>query len=150
MPKPTFAVSLGRAGRRLLYAVSLLASLTSMALAQGAACPKGLKVLSVAELILGRNIGEITGAVSEEEWVRFLDEVVTPRFTDGLTVVDAYGQWWNAPGGRIEREPAKILLIVMKDESTQRRHLAEIAAAYKRRFSQQSVIVMLRRACVVF
>ena len=101
-------------------------------------------------MIFGRNIGEIEAAVGEDDWQRFLDELVTPRFPDGLTVLEASGQWWNPPAGRIEREPSKILLIVLANERTQAPKLAEIAAAYKRRFSQQSVIVMIRRACVTF
>ena len=117
--------------------------------AQSLSCPKGLKSQAVAEMIFGRNIGEIAGAVSEEEWLRFVDEVVTPRFPDGLTVIDAYGQWWNPPEGRIEREPAKLLLVVLTREAAAPAPRRD-RAAYKRRFSQQSVIVMLRRACVTF
>lgn len=113
-------------------------------------CPKGFKSRAVAEMIFGRNIGEIEAAVSEDDWQRFLDELVAPRFPDGLTVLDASGQWWNRPAGRVEREASKILLIILADEKAQAPKLAEIAAAYKRRFSQQSVIVMLRRACVTF
>lgn len=114
------------------------------------ACVKGMKSRAVAEMIFGRNIGEIEGAVGEEEWARFLDDVVTPKFPDGLTVIDAYGQWWNPPAGRVEREPTKMLLIVLTDEKAQSPKLAEVAAAYKRRFSQQSVMIMMRRACVTF
>ena len=135
----------------LMLVLALLGALARPGLAQtGAACPKGLKSQSVAELIFGRNIGEIVGAVDNEEWARFLDDVVTPRFRDGLTVIDAYGQSWNPPEGRIEREPAKILMIVLTDELRQRPHLGEIACEYKRRFSQRSVIIMVRRACVSF
>ncbi len=119
------------------------------AAAQSLACAKGMREHSVAELVFGRNIGEIVGAVSEEEWLRFLDEVVTPRFPDGLTVIDAHGQWRGGSGSQIEREPAKVLLVVLSRESVQRPRLGEIAEAYKRRFSQKSVIVMLRRACVL-
>jgi hypothetical protein len=32
-----------------------------------------------------------TGAVTADEWVGFLDAVVTPRFPEGLTVSDASG-----------------------------------------------------------
>jgi hypothetical protein len=120
------------------------------ALAQTVACPRPLKPQLIAEMIFGRNIGEIEGAVDDEEWQRFLDEVVTPRFPDGLTVLDAAGQWAEPPARRVVREPAKVLLIVLTREAEQRPRLGEIAALYKRRFSQRSVIVMLRRACVTF
>jgi Protein of unknown function (DUF3574) len=150
MAKPTFAVCIARVTRGASMVLAMLVLLATPAAAQADTCPKGLKSHAVAEMIFGRNIGDVVGGVSEEEWLRFLDEVVTPRFSDGLTVIDAYGQWWNAPEASIEREPSKILLIVLKNETAQRAQLAEIAVAYKRRFSQQSVILMLRRACIAF
>lgn len=149
MVEPRFR---GRPGKASL-AFAILACILSAraAVAQTAApCAKGMKQRAVAEMIFGRNIGDIEGAVGEEEWARFLDEVVTPKFPEGLTVIDAYGQWWNPPAGRVEREPTKLLLIVLTDEKAQSPRLAEVAAAYKRRFSQQSVMIMMRRACVTF
>src|SRR5262249_10328363 len=47
------------------------------------------------------------GAVGEAEWRTFLDQEVTPRFPDGLSVIDAYGQYRNRRG-TIERERAKL------------------------------------------
>lgn len=148
MAKPARSFRLELIAWFVLAALASLSAISSAA-AQPATCAQGLKSRSVAELIFGRNIGDIVGAVSEEEWLRFLDEVVTPRFPGGLTVLDAYGQWRDGSNGAIEREPAKVLLIVLDRETAQRPRLAEIAEAYKRRFSQQSVIVMVRRACVL-
>ena len=51
-------------------------------------------------LYFGRNRPS-GGPVREAEWLHFLNEIVTPRFPDGLTVVKATGQWRNAHG-RIE------------------------------------------------
>ncbi len=155
MRQPERRARLGAGLAGVAWLVTLLVGaglpLVQSASAQSAvSCPKGLKTRAVAEMIFGRNIGEIEAAVGEEDWQRFLDEMVTPRFPDGLTVLEASGQWWNPPEGRIEREPAKILLIVLADERGQVPKLAEIASAYKRRFSQQTVIVMIRRACVTF
>lgn len=147
MAQPTAQV--GAALRGGLLVALLLVCTAVPSLAQ-ATCPKGLKQQAVAELVFGRNIGDIIGAVDNAEWARFLDEVVTPRFRDGLTVLDAYGQWWNPPEVRIEREPAKLLLIVLTDEVRQQALIGEVAREYKRRFSQRSVMVMLRRACVTF
>src|SRR3954469_22345925 len=31
--------------------------------------------------------------ISEAQWREFLDREVTPRFPDGLSVADIYGQW---------------------------------------------------------
>src|SRR3954467_1710176 len=41
--------------------------------------------------------------VTQAEWAAFLDEVVTPRFPDGFSVTDEYGQYREA-SGRLARE----------------------------------------------
>lgn len=121
-------------------------SLMPAAAEQSIGCPAGLAPRTVAELIFGRNIGEVIG-VGEAEWQSFLDAEVTPRFPSGLTVVDAAGQWREPASGRIVREPSKLLLVVLGEQPTAHASLAEIIAAYKQRFSQQSVLLLLRQAC---
>ena len=37
--------------------------------------------------------GQPAGQVSEEDWQWFLDEEITPRFPEGLTILEAGGQW---------------------------------------------------------
>ena len=44
------------------------------------------------ELYFGRDKNDGT-QVSDEEWSKFLDEFVTPKFPDGLTVLDGSGQY---------------------------------------------------------
>ena len=126
-----------------------LVGLTGCAGVTPLACPGGTAPRLVAELLFGRNIGSRL-AVSETDWARFVAEEVTPRFPDGFTVVDAKGQWRDSEQGRVVREPSKMLLIVMSDEAAGRGRLAAIIEAYKRRFSQQSVLTILRSACVSF
>jgi hypothetical protein len=103
----------------------------------------------VAELVFGRNIGDSLG-VSEADWNRFLEEEVTPRFPDGLTVMSASGQWRDTERGTVVQEPSKVLVLVLGDEAKDKPRVAEIATAYKQRFKQQSVLTMLRPACVSF
>jgi hypothetical protein len=110
-------------------------------------CTGGASPRSVAELVFGRNIGASLG-VGEAAWRAFLNAEVTPRFPDGFTVLDARGQWRD--GGAIVREPSKVLVIALSDESRDAAALAAIADAYKTRFRQQSVLTMVRRACVSF
>ena len=69
---------------------------------------------------------------------------------DGLTVFDAAGQWRDPARGRIVREPSKVVLIVFRDEPQKQEHLDAIADAYKRRFKQQSVGIVIRPACASF
>ncbi|MGH6814415.1 MAG: DUF3574 domain-containing protein [Hyphomicrobiaceae bacterium] len=111
-------------------------------------CPPDMAPHTVAEMLFGRNVGEVLG-VSEAAWAKFLDEEITPRFPDGLTVIDSSGQWRDPASGRVVREPGKILRIILTDPAALPK-LSEIAAVYKSRFRQQSVIVMLSRACAAF
>src|SRR5437016_3726037 len=49
------------------------------------------------ELYFGRSIPG-GGEVSAAEWQRFLADVVTPRFPNGFTIVDAAGQYREKKG----------------------------------------------------
>ncbi len=133
---------------RTALALLLVFALADSASAQTIACRSG-KPQQVAELMFGRKIGDRIG-VSDTAWARFVDREITPRFPDGLTVIDARGQWRDPDRNRIVREPSKLVQIVLpgKDEDQQR--LDEIAAAYKVRFRQQSVGIIVRPACVAF
>jgi hypothetical protein len=99
--------------------------------------------------MFGRKIGDRI-AVSETRWARFVDREITPRFPDGLTVLDAKGQWRDTERNRIVREPSKLVQIVLPGKPEDLERLNEIAEAYKKRFRQQSVGVIVRAACVSF
>ena len=121
---------------------------SDVASAQPTDCRIG-KSHQVAELMFGRNIGDRIG-VSEAQWARFVDREITPRFPDGLTVFDTRGQWRDTERNRIVREPSKLVQIVLPGKAEDTDRLNEIAAAYKSRFRQQSVGVIVRGACVSF
>ncbi len=103
----------------------------------------------VAELLFGRDIGNRVG-VSQSAWARFVAGEMTPRFPGGLTVTDAVGQWRDPGSGRIVREPSKRVEIVLPGNGDDEARLEAIVRAYKRRFRQQSVGVIVRPACVAF
>jgi hypothetical protein len=77
--------------------------------------------------------------VSEQDWQQFVDQAVTPRFPDGFTVIDGSGQWRQS-SGQISHEPAKILLLIHRNDSASIQKLDEIRSEYKRRFKQEAVI----------
>jgi len=110
-------------------------------------CPAGLTPMTEANLFFGRNIGGVPG-VGDEDWRRFLDEDVTPRFPDGLTVEDASGQWKGAGG--IAREASKHLIIVLSGAPDEAAKLAAIREAYKRRFRQEAVLLLESKSCGSF
>lgn len=102
-----------------------------------------------AELFFGRNIGDRIG-VSDAAFAQFVAAHITPRFPEGLTVVDAKGQWHDPEQGRTVREPSKLVLLTFHDSAQKRSDLTAIADAYKQRFSQQSVLTTIKAACVAF
>ena len=82
------------------------------------------------------------GEISESDWQSFLAGVITPRFPLGLTVINANGQW-QRPGGAIEHEASKVVMIVYaNDDSTAYRSakIGTIDSLYKVRFNQESVL----------
>jgi Protein of unknown function (DUF3574) len=127
----------------------LLLVLTGSAGAQLVDCRGGQKPSQVAELMFGRKIGDRI-AVSEGEWSRFVDREITPRLPDGLIVFNGAGQWRDKSSNKIVREPSKIVQIVLPGDDGEFARLNEIAEAYKTRFKQQSVGVIVRPACVSF
>lgn len=79
--------------------------------------------------------------VTEEEWQRFLNEEITPRFPDGLTVLTGYGQFQNSKG-QIIRETSKLVILLYpeserKDKGSQIEHIRE---RYRELFQQESVL----------
>ena len=81
------------------------------------------------------------GEVSEAEFKQFLDECVTPRFPDGLTLVTGLGQFRGANGLPVE-ERAMLLILLYPDETRKANSLLieEIREAYKQIFEQESVL----------
>jgi hypothetical protein len=135
----------------LLVSGALLTAGSGDLLAQGAApaCQGAQHPKQVAELMFGRDIGDRVG-VSQAAWTRFLAREVTPRFPDGLTVVEAVGQWRDSESGRIVREPSKLVMIVLPGKDDDQAHLDAVVRAYKQQFHQQSVGLVVQSGCVLF
>lgn len=103
----------------------------------------------VAELFFGRNIPG-RGPLTEAEWAEFGDEVITPNFPAGFTVMDGQGQWQNPSTGKISRDPTRILLIAVPRSPDLAARLSAVIEAYKTRFHQQSVGLVTRDSCAAF
>ncbi|UZE51529.1 DUF3574 domain-containing protein [Rhodopseudomonas sp. P2A-2r] len=139
--------------RRTRAAGACLAALTVAAALSGCAslpqsCVAPARMMATADMMFGRDI-ENGRAVSDRAFADFLAAEVTPRFPDGLTVIDARGQWRDGAGALL-REPSKLLLLVFDDDARKRADLVAIADAYKRKFRQQSVLTSVRAGCVSF
>lgn len=77
--------------------------------------------------------------VSESEWQEFVKEIITPRFREGLTVLDGSGQFLNSAGILI-REKSKIVILIYESSAEKEGAVNEIIETYKRRFQQESVL----------
>ena len=84
------------------------------------------------------------GAIGDAEWEAFVDAVVTPRFPGGLTVLEATGQW-QGRDKRVSREASRVVEIIHDDSRESSRRIAEIAAEYKARYRQESVLIARAR-----
>lgn len=112
------------------------------------ACPAPARPVQWAQLAFGRAIGD-QGVVSDEAFQRFVDTEITPRFPDGLTIVDARGQWRGADG-QILREPSKVLMLALPPGAESLGKLDAVRAAYKSAFRQEAVMLLTQPACVAF
>ncbi|MET3651404.1 DUF3574 domain-containing protein [Dyella japonica] len=88
--------------------------------------------------------------VNEQAWRQFLDAEVTPRFPEGLSVLDVYGQWQGKGQGTPERLRSKMLVIDYPDSPSNRDKIEAIRAAWKQRTGDQSVMRVTQPAEVSF
>ena len=95
-------------------------------------------------------LGTADGNVPEEAWSRFLADVVTPRLPDGLTVIEAHGQW-RAPGAQaITVERSRVVEIAHDGTPEIDRVIDDVIAIYRRRHDQRAVMRTRARVDVCF
>jgi hypothetical protein len=86
------------------------------------------------ELYFGGSLPDGT-PITPADFELFLDKEVTPAFPDGLTWLEAHGQWM---GGK---EDSYVLIILYPfNDRDANRELEEIRTDYKEQFDQQSVL----------
>lgn len=87
--------------------------------------------------------------VSEADWQTFVDQVITPEFPSGLSVVDTAGQWKNK-SGQIDHEHSKMLILLHPRSEEIEARIDKIRAEYCRRFQQEAVMKVTSSAKVEF
>lgn len=112
-------------------------------------CPEDYERWVEYQLFMGRS-GVGGDTVDNAEWDAFLADTVTPRFPDGLTVIDSNGQW-RGSDNQIQKEESKLLIILVptEDEDADER-IEQVADEYKSRFEQESVLKTVSKTCVSF
>ena len=84
--------------------------------------------------------------MSDTDWASFLATEVTPRFPDGLSVIDMAGQW-RGPSGETSRERSKMLVVIVFDAPAHLSRVQAIVDAYLKRFRQREVLRTERAVC---
>jgi hypothetical protein len=127
--------------KRLLIALLLATALT------GCQSPSGQTWVR-SEIYFGQSKPS-GGQITPAEWQAFLDEVVTPQFPAGLSVLEADGQWRNVTG-HIDHEHSKVLVLVHAPSRAIEKKIDDIRAAYCKRFEQEAVLKVASKARVAF
>ncbi|MGJ7603834.1 DUF3574 domain-containing protein [Variovorax sp. LT1R20] len=114
----------------------------------GGTCDTGFDAFERDTLFFGRAI-PAGGQVSDAQWAGFLDATVTPAFPQGLTVLDAVGQWRGASGG-VVREPSKLVVLLHPRSEKDDAAIAGIIDTYRKNFGQEAVLQERQSVCVRF
>jgi hypothetical protein len=81
------------------------------------------------------------GAVTDRDFLAFLDQEVTPRFPDGLTLLKGEGQFKGADEVIVKEDSfLLILLYPVKSQKESSGRIERIRQLYKDRFQQESVL----------
>ncbi|NVM88139.1 hypothetical protein FHT32_001778 [Variovorax sp. SG517] len=149
----TTTATLSPARGALAVAVAALAlagcgTLPPPASGDARACGSGFESFERDTLYFGRAIPS-GGQVSDAEWTAFLDTTVTPAFPQGLTVIDAAGQW-RSVSGEVVRERSKLVVLLHPRSEKDDAAIATIVGAYRQRFAQEAVLQERQAVCVRF
>jgi hypothetical protein len=101
---------------------------------------KGSMAFARTELFFGTAMPD-GGAVTPEQFAVFLDNQITPRFPDGLTVLTGDGQF-RGSDGIIIKEDSFVLILLYPVETFKEnsRRIENIRKCYLQEFQQESVL----------
>lgn len=86
----------------------------------------------------------------DSRWENYINEAVTPRFPEGLTLLEGTGQWRVKEGQTPRRNRTRILILIHKDTEENSRKVDEIRTLWKEISGQQSVLRVSQPAAVSF
>jgi hypothetical protein len=142
-------------GRRLPALTLLAVLLAGCAIGNTAApaagtpgCAPPAIAMARVQLIFGSTWND-GRRIDDDAWQAFLRDEVTPRFPDGLTQLEGYGQW-KKPDGTIVRLPSRTLLIWYLPTPDANARIDAVREAFKRDYRQISVMRVDGSDCVSF
>jgi hypothetical protein len=111
------------------------------------ACMVGDQMVET-QLFLG--MATPTGSVSENEFARFVEAEVTPRWKEGFTILSGQGLWYSEQRQITEREPSRVLVRFHDGSAAASSDIEAIRAAYIKAFNQDAVLRTDRSTCADF
>lgn len=123
--------------RRLMRRLPALSFLLLLAAAPLATLPHSARAEGVEAVQTTLYFGLRTDNgidVTPIDWLNFLAETITPRFPDGLTVLEAYGQSSRHNSGMLVGQRTRVLIVVHPASPEATAAIAEIKAAWRARF----------------
>ncbi|NWH07362.1 MAG: DUF3574 domain-containing protein [Alphaproteobacteria bacterium] len=99
------------------------------------------------ELFFG--LSNANGPITDEQFKRFVDTEVAPKFPEGFTILGGEGAWQGA-SGQSQREGARVIVRVHKGTVSDEATINDVMETYKRQFQQQSVMRSDEIVCTRF
>lgn len=147
-PLPNFALTSVALSSFALASVALTSlSLAACGTLRTGQCAPNEQLVVNETLYFGTSMP--AGVVSPEQWTEFINDVVTPRFPQGLTMWQASGQWRSAQGEQIW-ESSHVLTVDHPDDSRSDAAVREIMHSYKTQYHQEAVLRVRALACASF
>ena len=84
--------------------------------------------------------GRVADPEREARWETYINEVVTPRFPEGLTLLEGTGQWRVKEGQTPRRNRTRILILIHKNTPEKSQQVDEIRTLWKEISGHQSVL----------
>jgi hypothetical protein len=144
--------SLKRITRRALLAAVLYLGLQQQlpaAAAGPARLARGSEIWNRTELYFG-SAREGLPEVTEEEFQRFVNDEVTKRFPDGLTLLTGFGQFKNSTGVTVKETSRVLILFYPPQTLDANKKIQEIRELYKGYYKQESVLRVDSLALISF
>lgn len=91
------------------------------------------------DLFFGMNIPG-GGQVTNEQWEKFNDSIVSPRFPEGYTEWDAAGKWMDTETKQTITENTKVLTFIGKKSRIRESLLDSVTQYYILQYKQQAVL----------
>ena len=111
-------------------------------------CSPNGKAMSKVELYFGA-ARKRHRPVSAPDWAHFVEAQIGPRFPDGFTVLKGQGRW-RTSRGTIVKETSHVLIVWYRPAPSVEAGIEAIRAAYRKQFSQESVMRADSSGCVSF